>query len=220
MYKGDYLSLGTPGFLNTGIDFEQLVAHYLANGCYVEITDQAEIDLAINLMKHVIGSSFGYKNDFASSVNGRFQMIFNSTLQESTAEPTGFIKRSNAVWLLTDSYEKGTDFKSFNGKQIEAKVYKNRDTMTNAAKDGSKDFKVFHGADYVLCYLIDGYELDKDKNTIKHWYWLKKINGIYTVYDNIELEDITRECLPKTIPICYCKLLDNKLIIGRNTFCI
>lgn len=209
----------TPGFLKTGIDFKQLVLYYIANNYHVEITDPAEVSLAINLMKHVIGSSYGYKTDFASTIHGRFQIIFNSTLQETIVESAGLNKRSNAVWLLTDSYEKGTDFQSNNGKQIETKVYKNRVSMDAAAKEGSKDYRIFHGAEYVLCYLIDGYERDSNNN-MKHWYWLKKINGIYTVYNNLELDNVTRECLPKSIPICYCKLVENKLIISKNTFCI
>lgn len=205
----------TPGFLDNGIDFIPLVQHYLANNCYTEITDYAEVSLIKKLMRHVIDGSYGYNEEssnFAQTVPGRFQMIFNSVLQELIAELAGLIKKSNAVWLLTDSYEKGTDFQSTNGKQIEAKVYKNYNSMINYAKKGSVEYTVFHGAEYVLCYLIDSYKG-------KHWYWLKKINGIYSVYNNEDLNELTSECLPATISICYCKLRDNKFIIGKNTFC-
>lgn len=202
----------TPGFLENGIDFAQLVLYYLANNCYLIIADPKEVDLAIRLMEHVIGDSFGYRTDFASTVHGRFQMIFNSTLEELINEKAGLIKQSNAVWLLTDSYEKGTDFRSNNGKQIESKVYQDWNRMLEFAKKGSIDYTVFHGADYVLCYLINSYES-------KHWYWLKKVNSIYIVHNDTELCAITSECLPASIPICYCKVKDNKLIIGKNTFC-
>lgn len=205
----------TPGFLDNGIDFTLLVQHYLANNCYIEITNYAEVSLFRKLMRHIIDSSYGYNEEssnFAQTEPGRFQMIFNSVLQELIAELAGLVKKSNAVWLLTDSYEKGTDFQSTNGKQIEAKVYKNYNSMINYAKKGSVKYTVFHGAEYVLCYLIDSYEG-------KHWYWLKKINGIYRVYNNEDLDELTSECLPATISICYCKLKDNKLIIGKNTFC-
>ena len=204
--------MATPGFLENGIDFEQLVLYYLANNCYLEITDSKEVDLVIRLMKHVIGDSYGYKTDFASTIHGRFQIIFNSTLEELITEKAGLIKRSNAVWLLTDSYEKGTDFQSNNGKQIEAKVYINWYSMLDYAKKGSTDYTVFHGADYVLCYLINSY-------SSKHWYWLKKINNVYDVYYEEELNGLTTECLPSSISICYCRLREDRLIIGKNTFC-
>lgn len=202
----------TPGFLENGIDFAQLVLYYLANNCYLVIIDPKEVDLAIRLMEHVIGDSFGYRTDFASIISKRFQMIFNSTLEELINEKAGLIKQSNAIWLLTDSYEKGTDFRSSNGKQIESKVYYNWNRMLEFAEKGSVDYTVFHGADYVLCYLINSHESE-------HWYWLKKINGVYVVYNDTELCDVTSKCLPSTIPVCYCKLVDNKLIIGKNTFC-
>ena len=204
--------MATPGFLENGIDFEQLVLYYLANNCYLEITDSKEVDLVIRLMKHVIGDSYGCKTDFASTIHGRFQIIFNSTLEELITEKAGLIKRSNAVWLLTDSYEKGTDFQSNNGKQIEAKVYINWYSMLDYAKKGSTDYTVFHGADYVLCYLINSY-------SSKHWYWLKKINNVYDVYYEEELNGLTTECLPSSISICYCRLREDRLIIGKNTFC-
>jgi hypothetical protein len=208
--------LATPGFLENGIDFKQLVLYYLANNHYVEITDPKELALAIKLMEHVIGTSIGYKEDpekLKAAIPRRFQMIFNSTQEELTSEEAGLIKRSNAVWLLTGSYEKGTDFQSHNGKQIEAKVYYDWNNMLEYAEKGTVDYTVFHGADYVLCYLINSYDS-------KHWYWLKKINNVYSVYYEEELNSITIECLPSSIPICYCRLREDKLIIGKNTFCV
>lgn len=205
----------TPGFLETGIDFEQLVDHYLANNCRIEITDLAEVKLAIALMEHVINTSYEYdeEDSFAKTIHGRFQMIFNSALEELIMKRYGgLLKKSNAVWLLEGSYEKGADFRSSQNVEIEAKVYKDVNSMKNYAKKGSVEYTVFHGAEYVLCYLINSYEG-------KHWYWLKKVNGIYTVYNNEELEQITSECLPASIPICYCKLVGNKFIIGKNNFC-
>ena len=210
----------TPGFLADGIDFAKLVMYYLANGCYIEITNPAEVALIRNLIKHVIDTSYGYDgdiSDFAKTIHGRLQMIFNSAIEELFLQKAGFYKRSSAIWRLCDSYERGTDFQSMNGKQIEAKVYKNFDSMSKYAKKGSKDYTVFHGAEYVLCYLINSFKpLDSEES--KHWFWLKKINGVYDVYDDIELNNITDECLPKTIPICYCKMTDNKFIINKSNF--
>jgi hypothetical protein len=208
--------LVTPGFLDTGIDFEQLVNYYLDNNCRIEITDPAEVKLAIALMEHVIRTSYEYSEEgsFAKTTHGRFQMIFNSTLQEMIARENGGLnKRSNAVWLLDGRYEKGTDFRSNNGIEIETKVYKNEASMKKYAKKGSVEYTVFHGAEYVLCYLIDSY-------ADKHWYWLKKTNGVYNICDNEELNQLTSNCLPPAISICYCKLRDNKFIIGKNTYCI
>jgi hypothetical protein len=206
--------LATPGFLENGIDFEQLVYYYLTNNYRIEITDPAEVKLATALMEHIINTSHGYDEDsFAKTIHGRFQMIFNSTLQEIVArEKGGLTKLSNAVWLLDGSYEKGTDFRSSEGIEIETKVYKNVTSMNNYAKKGSVEYTVFHGAEYVLCYLIDSHEG-------KHWYWLKKVSGVYSIYSNEELYKLTSECLPKAISICYCKLRDNKFVIGKNTFC-
>jgi hypothetical protein len=110
------------------------------------------------------------------------------------------------------SYEKCTDFQSTDGVDIEAKVYKNIDSLNFYAKKGSMDYTVFHGAAYVLCYLINSHEN-------KHVYWLKKTNGIYHVYNDEGLEDLTNKRLPQVIPICYCKKRDNKVIFTKNTFC-
>lgn len=207
--------MSTPGFLKNGIDFEQLVDYYIANGCRLIIDDPEEIKLVLALMEHVINSSYGYDEEgsFAKTCHGRFQMIFNSTLEEIIMKRYGGLsKKSGAVWLLDGSYEKGTDFWSNADVEIEAKVYKNFASMMKYVAKGSTEYTVFHGAKYVLCYLIDSHEG-------KHWYWLKNIDGIYTVYNNTELDNITDECLPATIPICRCKLIDNKLIIDKNNFC-
>ena len=208
--------MATPGFLEDGIDFESLVKHYLANNCStIRITNHAEINLVITLMKHIIATSYEYQDEdsFAKTVHGRFQMIFNSTLQELFVRERGkLIKKSGAVWLLDGHYEKGTDFKTKANVGIETKVYKDKTSMEAYAKKGSTEYTVFHGAEYVLCYLINSYEN-------KHWHWLRKIDGVYTRYHNEELEAITSECLPAAIPVCYCKLTDDTLIIGKNKFC-
>ncbi len=207
----------TAGFMQNGIDFAQLMEQYKNNNCYLEITDPEEVALATNLMQHVIDTSRGYQDNFSKTIDGRFQIICNSAMQEAILKTKGFFQRSNAFWALDGSYERGTDFRSTNGKQIEAKVYKNQERMLNAAKKGSKDYTVFHGADYVCVYLIDSFEcIDQEP---KHWYWLKKIDGEYVVYNDNKLNELTYDCLPKTIPICYCKVRDNKFIIGKNTFC-
>jgi hypothetical protein len=214
--------LATPGFLETGIDFEQLIAYYLSNNCRIEITDPAEIKLIVDIMKRVISTSYGYKegsSDFVNTVHGRMQMIFNSSLQELSIKKAGLVKRSDTIWSLDDAYEKGTDFQSYNGKQIEAKVYKTWSNMLYYAEKGATDYTVFHGADYVLCYLIDK-PSEKEQEYQKHWYWLKKINGKYVVYIDEALCNITACCLSSTLPICYCQLKDNKLVIGKNTFCV
>ena len=207
--------MATPGFLNNGIDFELLVDHYIANGYKLEITDPAEVRLVIALMEHVINTSYEYneENSFAKTVHGRFQMIFNSVLEELIIRRYGgLLKKSDAIWLLEGSYEKGADFRSSQNAEIEAKVYKNEASMKKYAKKGSVEYTVFHGAEYILCYLIESCEG-------KHWYWLKKIDSTYSIYSNEELEQLTSDCLPATIPICYCKSVDNKFIVGKNTFC-
>lgn len=208
--------MATPGFLNNGIDFEQLFDYYVANNYKVEIVDPTEVNLAMELMEHVISSSYEYNEEdsFAKTKHGRFQMILNSTMGEVIIDRySSLIKKSGAVWLLGGSYEKGTDFISEENVEIEAKVYKNINNLNFYAKKGSMEYTVFHGAEYVLCYLIDGHEG-------KHWHWLKKTDGVYTIYNNDALEELTSKRLPQTIPICYCKIKDNKLIISKNTFCI
>ena len=203
--------MSTPGFLEDGIDFETLVKYYLDNNCSTIIIQYSEFDLAIKLMEYVIGTSYKYKEKDNRPI--RFQMIFNSTLQELIIKACStLIKRSSGLWTLSGHYEKGTDFISIDNVEIEAKVYKYFDSMLEYAEKGSKDYTVFHGADYVLCYLINSYKE-------KHWYWLKKTNGIYHVYEDAALNTLTSERLPATIPVCYCKINDNKMIIGKNTFC-
>lgn len=189
--------------------------HYVANNCKVEITDPTEVNLALVLMEHVIDTSYEYNEEdsFAKTKHGRFQMISNSTLGEVTiARYCKLIKKSSAVWLLDSSYEKGTDFISEDNVEIEAKVYKNINSMNFYAKKGSVKYTVFHGAEYVLCYLIDSYEG-------KHWHWLKKTNGVYSIYNDAGLEALTSKRLPAVIPICYCKIRDNKIILCKNTYC-
>jgi hypothetical protein len=213
--------LNTPGFLENGIDFEQLVKHYINNKYNIEITDPIKIKLAKDLMNHVINNSYGYNDYFSCTQHGRFQMIFNSTLEELENEKAGLIKRSNAIWTLNGKYETGTDFLSANGAKIEAKVYKNKDSMLAAANAGTLDYKVFHGAAYVICYLIEGeVEITSEPpfRKIKHWFWLRNIDGKYDEYTDSELTDITNECLPKTIPICQCKFYDDKISISKNNY--
>ena len=205
----------TPGFLENGIDFDPLIDYYIANNCKVEIVNQPEVKVATALTEGVIKNSYGYQDEDSAvkSDNVRLQMIFNSMLWEKIVDScTSLIRKSSAVWLLGGSYEKGTDFQSAEGVDIEAKVYKDIDSMNFYAKKGSVDYTVFHGAEYVLCYLITSYEN-------KHVYWLKKTNGVYHIYNDEGLEDLTSKRLPVVIPICYCKIRDNKVIFGKNTFC-
>lgn len=226
--------MSTPGFLTNGIDFYQLLSAYAQDNKYcIEITSLQELEMVINLMKRVIGSSYGYKSDFASTIPGRFQMIFNSALQEAhvyaIAKKLGvkLCKRSDSTWLLDDTYEEGTDF-YYKDTQIEAKVYKNWTNMLYYAKQGSIDPTVFHNADYVLCYLIEKpwpEELlaltDADTFAKKfgtaHWYWLKRINGKYVVYLNDDLYTDTYKSLSPLIPICKCRLTSDKLSICLDT---
>ena len=209
--------MATPGFLKNGINFELLVMSYLANNYYLEIALPEQVKLAKELMIHVIGTSYGYSTGFSATIHGRFQMIFNSTLEELyikiCLQNIGLIKRSNAIWLLNGSYEPGTDFYSSNGKQIEAKVYKDFDNMKSWAEKGSEDPTVFHFADYVLCYLINSHES-------KHWWWLKKVDGVYDVYKDAKFDSLISEYLPDNIPVCTCKLIDDKFIISKNRYCI
>lgn len=212
--------MNTLGFLKNGIDFAQLVHQYLNNNCILEITDPAKVQFAKDLMDHVIKSSYGYGSCNSSQL--RFQMIFNSTMEELEAEKAGLIKSSSAIWQIDGKYEVGTDFLSKNGAKIETKVYLSENSMLAAAEAGSLNYKVFHGADYVLCYLIEGKVEITSKapfRKIKHWLWLKKIDGKYSIYEEPELMEVTAECLPKAIPICHCTFCDDKIIISKNTFC-
>lgn len=205
----------TPGFLENGIDFDPLTDYYTANNYYVEVTNQSEVKVAIALTESVINNSYGYQEEesFVKKLSVRLQMMFNSMLWEKIVKKcSSLIRRSSAVWLVGGSYEKGTDFQSTEGVDIEAKVYKDINSMNFYAKKGSVDYTVFHGAEYVLCYLINSHEN-------KHVYWLKKTNGIYHTYNDERLEDLTNKRLPAVIPVCYCKIRPDKIIFGKNTFC-
>jgi hypothetical protein len=206
--------LVTPGFLENGIDFDMLIDYYIANNYRVEVINQPEVKVAAALTESVINNSHGYQDGDSpvKQLNVRLQMIFNSMLWEKIVKIcSSLIRKSSAVWLVGGSYEKGTDFQSTEGVDIEAKVYKDINSMNFYAKKGSVDYTVFHGAEYVLCYLINSY-----KN--KHVYWLKKTNGIYHIYNNEGLEDLTHKRLPATIPICYCKMNNDKVVFAKNTF--
>lgn len=217
----------TPGFLTNGIDFKPFVQYYCVSGYRVIISDPAEVTVAFAVAKNVIDNSFGYSDEAVQEAHTRIQMIFNSTLQEMWLEYAGLGKRSSSIWLVNGTAERGTDFQA-NGKQIEAKVYKTADRMFQYAKDASKDSTVFHNADYVCVYLINSYErtiIDKRTNMPyterTHWVWLKRDDaGNYVEHYDDQLEAITKTSLPAELPVCYCKFTaDNKLIIGRNTFC-
>lgn len=207
--------MATPGFLTNGIDFDQLTDYYVANNCRADIVNPVEVKVATALTESVINNSHGYQEEGSSvkKLNVRLQMIFNSMLWEKIVKRcSSLIRKSSAVWLVGGSYEKGTDFQSTEGVDIEAKVYKDINSMNFYAKKGSVDYTVFHGAEYVLCYLINSHEN-------KHVYWLKKTNGIYHIYNNEGLDALTSKRLPAVIPICYCKMLADKVIFGKDTFC-
>ena len=207
--------MATPGFLENGINFDPLIDYYIANNYRVEVINQPEVKVATALTESVINNSHGYQEEDSSAkkLNVRLQMIFNSMLWEKIVKRcSSLIRKSSAVWLVGGSYEKGTDFQSTDGVDIEAKVYKDINSMKFYAKKGSVDYTVFHGAEYVLCYLINSYEN-------KHVYWLKKTNGIYHIYNDEGLEALTSKRLPAVIPICCCKIVDNKIIIGKNKYC-
>lgn len=205
----------TPGFLENGIDFDQLTDYYVTNNCRVDIVNQIEVKVATTLTESVINNSHGYQEEESSAkkLNVRLQMIFNSMLWEKIVKRcSSLIRKSGAVWLVGGSYEKGTDFQSTDGVDIEAKVYKDINSMNFYAKKGSVDYTVFHGAEYVLCYLINSHEN-------KHVYWLKKTNGIYHIYNDEGLEYLTSKRLPAVIPVCYCTIRPGKIIFGKNTYC-
>ena len=205
--------MGTPGFFSDGIDFDCLVKYYRANNNYICITDSSEIKLATELMEDLIAKSYGYdEDDFVKTIHGRFQILFNSNILELTAEESStLIRRSNSIWRLNGSYETGADFVSTDGVAIETKVYKNILRMRSYAEKGSSDYTVFHGAKYVLCYLLNSHNG-------KHWHWLAETNGKYTEYDEEWLNIKTAEQLPPALPMCYCKLSPNRLILGENTY--
>jgi hypothetical protein len=207
--------LVTPGFLDNGIDFDQLTDYYEANNCKVSIVNQTEVKVARALTESVINNSHGYQEEESSAKkpNVRLQMIFNSMLWEKIVKRcSSLIRKSSAIWLVGGSYEKGTDFQSTDGVDIEAKVYKDINSMNFYAKKGSIDYTVFHGAEYVLCYLINSHEN-------KHVYWLKKTNGIYHIYNDEGLEDLTNKHLPAVIPVCYCKMENDRTVFAKSTYC-
>jgi hypothetical protein len=204
----------TPGFLDNGIDFDRLTDYYEANDGKVYIVNQTEVKVTRALTESVINNSHGYQEEDGSAKkhNIRLQMIFNSMLWEKIVKRrSSLIRKSSAIWLIGGSYETGTDFQSTDGVDIEAKVYKDINSMNFYAKKGSVDYTVFHGAEYVLCYLINSHEN-------KHVYWLKKTNGIYHIYNDERLEDLTNKQLPAVIPVCYCKMDDDRTIFAKNTF--
>jgi len=207
--------LVTPGFLENGIDFDPLIDYYVANNYYVEVVNQSEVKVATALTESVINNSHGYQEEESSAKkpNVRLRMIFNSMLWEKIVKRvSSLIRKSSAVWLVGGSYEKGTDFQSTDGVDIEAKVYKDINSMNFYAKKGSVDYTVFHGAEYVLCYLNNSQEN-------KHVYWLKKTNGIYHIYNDEGLEYLTSKRLPQVIPVCYCTIRPDKIIFGKSTYC-
>jgi hypothetical protein len=221
--------LVTPGFLADGVDFRPLVYHYLASDYKVIIDDPQEMNIYHKLTQHVIDDSFKYGNDTPDQKNQnikkkhiRFQMIFNSTLQELYLERAGLGKRSSSVWLITGEAEGGTDFVSSNNKRIEAKIYKDSTSMFKYAKKAATDPTVFHDADYVCVYLMDYYE--RAIGAVKekaHWVWLTRIAGEYVEYFDVELKQIAESCLPAVLPVCHClETTSNKLIIGQNTYCL
>lgn len=213
-FNKNLLFFTTPGFHEDSIDFEQFVRYYLAHNCRVDIFNKKEIDLLYNITKYVIEASYGYDDsEFLKTPHGRAQVIFNSVLQEIIIEHyLGYIKRSSAIWSLTSEAESGTDFITDDGIKIEAKVYKDINSMTKFANKASENSSVFHKADYVLCYLIESHDG-------KHWHWLKNNAGIYST-DNIEqrfIDDLNK--LPKDIKICYCTAKSNSIIFAKNQFC-
>lgn len=178
-----------------------LVSQYIANGNCLKITDKSEVTLVKKIVANVINNSYKYTD--LSNIAKRLQYIFNSALQEQILTNFGgLIKRSNAFWSLDDSYEYGTDFQSWNGKKVEAKIYLNFEKMLEFAEKGTKDYTVFHGADYVVCYLVNGHFSDYKETPVKYWWWLKKTPQGYQVFKDTNLDAITESLGRLPISIC------------------
>ena len=191
-----------------GVDLTVFATEFWAKTKFIirNTSEERLLDALKTLVQKVIDDSIRYKDKDVTNPPKRFQIMVNGNILEIyllAADVFGLIRKSDSKWLITGTYESGTDFISQNGKNIEAKVYFSEKSMTEkieAANQG--DRYIFHDADVVCCYLINTTRFIANKPY--HYQWLKRIEGQYVLYNDESLDNLTQESMPERLPLCRC----------------
>lgn len=191
-----------------GFDADKLFYEFLEKGHITirNIGSEQILDATRDLIQKIINESIQYQNESVKDPPKRLQIILNGNILEiylKTAEVFQLTRNSDSKWLFNGTYEVGTDFTDEKGYGVEAKVYYSEESMTAKIEEANKGNRyIFHDADFVCCYLIttkrmiDGHPF--------HYQWLKRINGLYQVYNDQEFDDKIRKALPEKLPLCRC----------------
>lgn len=192
-----------------GFDANKLFKSFFEKGRLIicNVDSEKFLDAMRALLIKIINESIQYKDEAVKDPVKRLQIILNGNILEiylEAAEGFQLTKNSDSKWLFNGTYEVGADFTSKEGSNIEAKVYYSVDSMNAKIEEANKGNRyIFHGADFVCCYLIT------TKRFIEghpfHYQWLKQVNGRYEVYDEVNLDNLTRASLPEKLPLCRCK---------------
>ncbi len=158
------------------------------------------------IVQQVIDNSIQYKDELVKDTAKRFQIIINGNILEiflRDAEVFKLTRNSDSKWLFNGTYEVGPDFTSEKGYGIEAKVYYSEESMNAKIEEANKGNRyIFHDADFVCCYLITTNRVME--NRYFHYQWLKRVNGIYQIYNDSKLDSMTKNTLPEKLPLCRC----------------
>lgn len=213
MMKAFNCSATAPWFIfneeTFGFDADKLFREFYEKGRLIirNIGSEMFLDAMRDLIQKIINDSIQYQDEAVKDPPKRLQIILNGNILEiylKAAEGFQLTKNSDSKWLFNGTYEVGADFTSEKGYSIEAKVYYSVDSMNAKIEEANNGNRyIFHDADFVCCYLIT------TKRFIEghpfHYQWLKQVNGHYEVYDDANLDNLTRAALPEKLPLCRCK---------------
>lgn len=191
-----------------GFDADAVAKDFFEKG-YIRIyNDGSEqiLEAVRAVVQQVINKSIQYKDEPVKDPAKRFQIIINGNILEiylKAAEEFKLKRNSDSKWLFNGTYEVGTDFTSEAGQDIEAKVYYSEESMNSKIKEANDGNRyIFHDADLVCCYLITTARYFN--NRPYHYQWLKRVNNIYELYNDQNLDEWTAYLLPEKLPLCRC----------------
>lgn len=182
-----------------GFDADRLIEDFLDTKL-VRIYNAAPeyyLSAVRDVVQQVRDTSYAYES--VDKLHKRFQLIINGLILERYLQRAAghlLIRKSDPKWVLNGTYESGTDFVTPEGIKVEAKVYYSELSMiekVNAANRGNR--YIFHDADYVCCYLI----------TSQKYQWLRRVNGVYSTYEDSTVKQWSEANLPSQLPLCRCE---------------
>jgi hypothetical protein len=182
-----------------GFDTDLLIQEFLKTK-YIKIynsTTEKILDALKSLIQQIIDDSFQYEK--ITELTKRFQLIINGSILEfylNKAIALKLKRNSDSKWLFNGAYEVGADFVNEEGLGVEAKVYYSAESMTNKIIEANEgNHYIFHEASFVCCYLIK----------TRTYQWIRRTNSVYETFNDPNLDKLTSDSMPKTLPLCRCE---------------